>query len=72
MNGNHMPLNDFKNCAACPHKDREILILGTQRFSAEVLAHFIGTKTPANWKIVENFKAISPLNEVSTVFRTRD
>lgn len=54
---------DFKNCDTCPHKGRSIFIVGSRRFSTEVLGYFIGKNTPARWQVVKHFKEIPPLYE---------
>lgn len=41
------------DCEQCIVKDNLLVIVGSHRFSVEVLAGFISDKTPAKWNIVE-------------------
>lgn len=54
---------NFKNCDTCSHKGRQIFIVGSQRFSSEVLGYFIGKNTPAQWQVVKHLNDIPPLND---------
>ena len=54
-----------KDCDVCLYKDNPILIVGSRRFSSEILANYICTNTPAKWQIIEKLGEI-PVNKSET------
>ena len=46
------------DCELCAVKDNLLIIVGSRRFSVEVLASFISDKTPAKWSIIEKLEDI--------------
>jgi len=47
------------DCELCAVRDNELIIIGSRRFSVELLARFIGDKTPAKWSIAEKLEDVS-------------
>lgn len=47
-------------CNECPYMDHPVVIVGSRRFSIEILANFITNNTPAKWSIVEHLRDVSP------------
>jgi len=46
------------DCELCTVRDNELIIVGSRRFSVELLARFIGDKTPAKWSIAEKLEDV--------------
>lgn len=47
------------DCELCTVRDNPLIIVGSHRFSVELLASFISDKTPAKWSIAEKLEDIS-------------
>lgn len=47
-----MKSDRFPNCADCAFRKHPVVIVGTRRFSSEILANYICSNTPAQWCIV--------------------
>lgn len=46
-----MKSDHFSNCDVCAFRERPVVIVGTRRFSSEILANYICSHTPAQWRI---------------------
>lgn len=46
------------NCDACPYIDHSVMIVGSNRFCAEVLGNFINTSLPAKWDSFEHLEDV--------------
>ncbi len=46
------------DCELCAVRDNLLIIVGSHRFSVEVLASFISDKTPVKWSIVETLEDV--------------
>lgn len=47
-------------CCECPHMNHPIVIVGSRRFSVEILANFITNNTPATWSTVDQLREVPP------------
>ena len=52
------------DCELCSVRDNELVIVGSHRFSVEVLAGYISDKTPAKWSIVEKLDDVPAPDDV--------
>lgn len=52
-----------QDCSSCIHRNRQIFIVGSERFNVEVFSHFINDHTPACCKIIPRLRDIPPFKE---------
>lgn len=47
-------------CCECPYMDHPVVIVGSRRFSVEILANFITNNTPATWSTADQLREVPP------------
>jgi LuxR family transcriptional regulator, positive regulator of biofilm formation len=50
----------FGECDACRYRDHPVVIVGSNRFENDLLAHYIENQTPARFAVFENLSAVPP------------
>lgn len=57
----------LKDCATCAYKDRLVYIVGSNKFSTELVAEYIHSKTPATWAIFKSLRDVPPPDDTNDV-----